>query len=160
MEAKDILRVAEICTFARRMGFWGILSDNHLFVDSSVPHYVGYFERTIKHEAWQIFVHEENGIVVGFMTVSSCDEEKGCLQIIQFYVEPALQGGGIGSRMMRFCKQKATLDGYNKICLWVLEKNAAAIGFYETKGFNADGARRTRKYGDLEAVQMKYTIAV
>ena len=153
MKHGDILRVAEICAFARRVAFKGILSDEHLFVDSSVPHYVDYFERDMGHVARQTYVYDD-GLVKGFVTMQPCED--GCLQILRLYVEPPFQGVGVGSLMLDFCHELAASDGYGKICLWVLEKNIDEIRFYQSRGFATDEVRKTRKYSDSSAVQVRF----
>ena len=44
--------------------------------------------------------------------------------------------------MTEFCEKEARRRDYGRICLWVLEDNAAARGFYEKMGYAPDGARQ------------------
>jgi len=126
MEQGDILKVAEIHTFARRMAFRSMLSNEHLFVETNVFERLGYFMKDLKLNERKSFVYDD-GLVKGFLTVQPCGNS--CLQILRFYVDPAFQGGGIGSKMMEFCNQKAVEGNFEKICLWVLEQNSTAIDF-------------------------------
>jgi len=153
MTHSDILRVAEIHTFARRMAFKDILSDKHLFVETNVFERAGYFEKDLELGERKSFVYDE-GFVKGFLTLQPC--ENSCLQILRFYIDPVFQSSGIGSKMMEFCNQKAAEGNFEKICLWVLEQNLTAIDFYKTKGFMASGERKSRKYGTAEATQVQY----
>ena len=51
-------------------------------------------------------------------------------EIKKLFVEPVLQGNGIGSKLLTYAIEK-----YNANTLWALEKNVRAIRFYERHGF-------------------------
>ena len=46
---------------------------------------------------------------------------------------------GYGSKMMEAVLRDAAAAGYEKIMLWVFEKNAGARRFYEANGFSPNG---------------------
>ena len=51
-------------------------------------------------------------------------------EIKKLFVEPVLQGNGIGSELLTYAIEK-----HNANTLWALEKNTRDIRFYERHGF-------------------------
>ena len=71
-----------------------------------------------------IWVYEADGIIKGLIRIV----EK---EIVELYVEHFFQGQGIGAELIEFAIKEHDVN-----CLWVLEKNANAIRFYEAHGFH------------------------
>jgi putative acetyltransferase len=57
-------------------------------------------------------------------------------EVVELYVDHFFQGRGIGAELIEYAKKE--FDVRN---LWVLEKNAGAIRFYEAHGFRFTGNR-------------------
>lgn len=92
-------------------------------------------ERTASWEAADgVFVAELEGRIVGVVQVSD-GELRGP------YVEPAAQGAGLGTSLYDFARERLRAAGYAEAVLWVFEGNGHARGFYERRGWVADGAR-------------------
>ena len=72
----------------------------------------------------------DDGVVKGFIHVMDGEIKK-------LFVEPVLQGGGVGSALLRFAKEEQGAQ-----FLWVLEKNVLAIRFYERHGFFVTDEKR------------------
>ena len=89
--------------------------------------------------AWEgkdgIFVAEVEDRIVGVVQVLD-GELRG------LYVEPAAQGAGLGTSLYDFARERLRAAGYAEAVLWVFEGNGHARGFYERRGWVADGARR------------------
>ena len=65
----------------------------------------------------------DDGVVKGFIQMDGS-------KVAKLFVEPVLQGQGIGANLLEFAiKEK------NVTHLWALEKNVKAIRFYERHGF-------------------------
>ncbi|WP_445150536.1 GNAT family N-acetyltransferase [Baekduia sp. Peel2402] len=82
-----------------------------------------------------VSVAEVEGRVVGVVRVG--DDELQAL-----YVEPAAQGAGLGTALYDFAREQLVAAGYAEGVLWVFEGNGHARGFYERRGWAADGERR------------------
>ena len=65
----------------------------------------------------------DDGAVKGIIQVEKQEIKK-------LFVEPVLQGKGIGSVLLKYA-----IDYHNANILWALEKNTRAIRFYERHGF-------------------------
>jgi putative acetyltransferase len=76
------------------------------------------YESTIDH----MWVYDD-GAVKGMIQIEN-------LEIKKLFVEPVLQGNGIGSELLTYAIEK-----HNANTLWALEKNTRAIRFYERHGF-------------------------
>jgi ribosomal protein S18 acetylase RimI-like enzyme len=80
-----------------------------------------YFGRVVaEHEVW---VAEQDGRIVGFAALS--DEV-----LEHIYVQPDLQGRGIGSALLDVAKERRP-GGFG---LWVFQQNTGARRFYERHG--------------------------
>jgi len=160
MQISDIPRVAEIHVFGWRCAYRGIVSDEHLFNVMSVAKRMERFESYIcdKESVWSgsdNYVYDD-GIIKAFLTVGPCrDEDKlSAFELGGVYVDPCLQGQGVGTALALYCEKIAIKHGYNEICLWTFEKNAAARAFYEKLGYTLDGATQiVEPYG---AVGVRY----
>ena len=156
MQASDIARVAEIHVFARRKAYRGIISDKNLFIENTVVKRIEYFDSILMDDDAKAYVFDD-GIVKGFVTIGLCndDDKPGSLLLRKIYIDPFMQGCGIGTQLADYCEKVAGQMGINEICLWVLEKNLSARGFYEKLGYLSDGAKRYFENGSCPT-QLRY----
>ena len=128
-EAKDAVRLAEIEIFNYRLYFYPIFrNDDYYFreLDCAVcaenwRSSPGMLERT--------YVYDD-GTVKGFCRLQGEQLEK-------LFVEPVLQGNGIGAGLLRYA-----IEAHHVTGLWALEKNIRGIRFYERHGFVKTEQRR------------------
>ena len=121
-EAKldDLARIAEIEVFNYRLNFYHIFQDDTFyFQEMQVLNVIN----ENKKRLGQLWVFDEDGVVMGFMWVDS-------QQIKKLFVEPVLQSRGIGSELLEYA-----VDKLGATYLWALEKNTRAIAFYKRHGF-------------------------
>ena len=120
---EDISRIAEILVFVKRMNYRSIFHDDSVsFGEIQVlPVAEEYSAPEILNNIW---VYEAEGIVKGLIRI--VDKE-----IVELYVEQFFQGQGIGAELIEYAKKE-----HDAKFLWVLEKNADAIRFYEAHGFH------------------------
>ncbi|HZH11908.1 MAG TPA: GNAT family N-acetyltransferase [Microvirga sp.] len=87
----------------------------------------------------QVWVYAE-GSIKGY-----CGFREGCVS--HLYVSPEVQGKGVGSMLLR-----KAMEAYSPLRLWVFQRNAPAISFYERHGFRlietTDGAGNEEKEPD------------
>ena len=115
----DLARIAEIEIFNYRLNFYPIFkNDDYYFRALQVPTIMKQYESTIDH----MCVYDD-GAVKGMIQIENQEIKK-------LFVEPVLQGNGIGSKLLTY-----TIEKHNANTLWALEKNVRAIRFYERHGF-------------------------
>jgi len=136
----DAARIAEIEIFNYRLNFYPIFRDDAFYF--SVLQVPALMKTCVDEEALlQTYVYDD-GVVKGFVRVDGA-------QICKLYVEPVLQGRGIGERLLRFA-----VDERGAQYLWALEKNTRAIAFYERHGFTKTGEREPEEDTSEYLVQM------
>lgn len=133
-DRKDLARIAEILVFNYRLYFYPIFkADEYYFDELQVPSLMEKFETELD----SLYVYDD-GVVKGFIKIEGT-------YIARLFVEPVLQNGSIGSRLLEYAMKEHHADH-----LWALEKNIKAIRFYERHGFVATGEKKleegTREY--------------
>lgn len=117
--AKDLPRIAEMVVFNYRLNFYPIFQNDEFYFDElSVIHLVDRYADSLD----EVWVYDD-GVVKGFIQVKNQEIKK-------LFVEPVLQGQGIGSALLTFAIHECDAR-----YLWALEKNVRAIRFYEGLGF-------------------------
>ena len=115
----DLIRIAEIEVFNYRLNFYPIFkSDRYYFEEMQVPNRIEAY-REVLHE---LYVYDD-GVVKGFVRA-------GDREIKKLFVEPVLQGNGIGQKLLCYAVENCEAS-----FLWALEKNTRAIAFYQRNGF-------------------------
>ena len=122
----DLARIAEIEVFNYRLNFYPIfLSDEFYFSEMTVPNLM---------EARADFIPDilvyDDGVVKGFLHF-------GGDEVRRLYVEPVLQGQGVGAALLDYAIRELHVTR-----LWALEKNTRAIAFYARHGFHPNGERK------------------
>lgn len=123
---EDLNRIAEIEVFNYRLHFYPIFrSDEFYFGELQVPAVARRYEKSLGH----IRVYDD-GVVKGFVLAQDGEVRK-------LFVEPVLQGGGIGAQLLEYAAEHMGAH-----TLWALEKNTRAIRFYQRHGFHLTGEKR------------------
>ena len=119
---EDISRIAEILVFVKRMNYRVIFRNDAVSFGEIqvIPVAEKYSKPEILNSIW---VYETDGIVKGLIRIVG-------KEVVELYVEHFFQGQGIGAELIEFA-----IKEHDVKFLWVLEKNANAIRFYETHGF-------------------------
>ena len=135
----DIARLAEIEIFNYRLNFYPIfLCDEFYFGEKQVPKEMKRYE-TEEGLLENTYVYDD-GVVKGFIQIDGT-------KVAKLFVEPVLQGNGIGAELLDFAiKEKQVTH------LWALEKNVKAIKFYERHGFHVTDEK------ELEADTTEYLV--
>ena len=122
----DLSRIAEIQVFNYRLFFYPIFkSDDYYFNELRVPSLMQEYESGLD----TLYVYDD-GVVKGFIKIEGT-------YIARLFVEPVLQNASVGSQLLEYAMNKHNADH-----VWVLEKNAKAIRFYERHGFTASGEKK------------------
>lgn len=126
--AQDVGRIAEILVFNNRLNFFPIFQDeSYSFGEMQVLPVAQQFLEDAQRLA-DTLVYDD-GIVRGMVTIHR-DEVR------QLYVEPCLQGQGVGAALLRHAAK-----GRHATHLWVLEKNVKGLRFYRRHGFLPTGEK-------------------
>ena len=151
MTANDIPRVAEIHVFGWRSTARGAVSDDFLFNQLLVANSTDFLVKALDAEDTDCFVYDD-GIIKGYLMLGECPNSTETLMLKAVYVDPLLQGGGVGTALLNFFDETAKSRGYNNVRLLVIEGNKTAREFYERKGYNLDGTRNYLKKMDTHDV--------
>ena len=123
---EDLNRIAEMEVFNYRLNFYPIFrSDWFYFEELQVPKVARQYEDALD----SLWVYDD-GVVKGFIRT-----ERG--EVKKLFVEPALQGGGVGAKLLEFA-----VEAQDARFLWALEKNEKAIAFYRRHGFRVTADRK------------------
>ena len=122
----DLPRIAEIEVFNYRMNFYPIFrSDEFYFDEMTVPKLMPLRADFIP----DILVYDD-GVLKAFL-------HYGGDEVRRLYVEPVLQGQGIGAALLEYAIRELHVTR-----LWALEKNERAIAFYRRHGFHVTNERK------------------
>lgn len=136
---KDLNRIAEIEVFNYRLQFYPIFrSDEFYFGELQVPAVAQRYADSLD----RIRVYDD-GVVKGFVLAQDGEVRK-------LFVEPVLQGGGIGAELLEYA-----VEHMGTHTLWALEKNTRAIRFYQRHGFHLTGEKRLENGTSENLVRMR-----
>lgn len=99
-----------------------------------------------------------NEEIVGFFSLEKArdtDFPENTCELVAIYFAPGSWRRGYGSQAMQFILSCAKEQRYNRIVLWVLEKNAPARAFYEKWGFRFDGKTNVLPLG-VPTIECRY----
>jgi len=89
--------------------------------------------------------------VVGVVRMGRDPDEPTAGHIFSLYVDPDVQGGGVGRRLLEAAVGWLRAEGPAEATLWVFEANARARGFYAAAGWAPDGGTRVEPaFGEPE----------
>ncbi len=152
----DASRMADIQIFGWRNAYRGIIDDKILFSKLDIEKKAKSFRASIEEgkELW--YVYEEDDIIKGMMCFgNSRDEDRAdSFELYCIYVDPLMLRQSIGKQMIEFFEAEAKAKGFNKVILWVLEKNQIGVNFYEKNGYRFEGKRQNIE--QLNAVEIRY----
>lgn len=103
------------------------------------------------NEGESIFVADDDGRVVGFVSVGACE-------LYAIYALPEAWGSGAGAALMRAAVAQLREDGCAEAFLWVLEDNPRARRFYEREGWELDGGRKEDDFLGVRVAEVRYRI--
>ena len=123
----DLSRIAEILVFVKRINFRPIFqNDDYSFGELQVLTVAKeYSNPDILSHIWVY----DDGIVKGLIHIEG-------QEIKELYVDAFFQNQGVGAKLIEFVKKEFPVS-----FLWAVEKNVAAIRFYERHNFYPSGVR-------------------
>lgn len=89
--------------------------------------------------------------ILGVVRAGRDPDEPSVGHIYSLYVDPAVQGRGVGSRLLLVANEWLRAEGLEEATLWVFAANGSALRFYARLGWEADGGERIEpEYGQPE----------
>ncbi|MBA3251125.1 MAG: GNAT family N-acetyltransferase [Geodermatophilaceae bacterium] len=92
---------------------------------------------------YHVFVAVEGDTLVGFAGLEPDDERADAGLVTTLLVQPRWGRRGHGSRLLAAVVDHARADRRTALQAWVLERDTASVGFYESAGWARDGWVRT-----------------
>ena len=139
---EDAGRIAEIEIFNYRLQFYPIFKSDVFYFEELQVVSAAEKLKTSPDLLASTWVYDD-GVVKGFIRLAGTEVEK-------LFVEPVLQGRGIGGALLKFAVQN-----HGACSLWALEKNTRAIAFYQQHGFVLTGEKRPEEDTEEFLVKMK-----
>ena len=106
----------------------------------------------------------DTGDVVGFAALAPTrdeDDDPGLVGELQtLYLDPPSWHRGGGTQLLGAVERQLTEAGFAMVAAWVLETNTAARGFYEARGWQADGTSRPHDWGTFVVTDVRYRKAL
>jgi GNAT superfamily N-acetyltransferase len=132
--AEDARAIAELEVRAWRWAFVDIVADGDMpTVDART-------ERWRDEPREGAFVAEVEGRIVGVVQVEPEATGGGATgRLRRLYVDPAAQGAGLGAALHEHALAELVAGGYADATLEVFTADGHARGFYERRGWTADG---------------------
>ena len=125
----DASRIAEILIFSKRINYRQIFQNDKVSFGEMQVYPLAKRFLDNPEELTGIWVYDDE-FVKGMIHI-------GNDQILELYVDSFFANLGIGSKLIQFAVEQMHCDH-----LWVLEKNAKAIRFYQRHGFALTNERK------------------
>lgn len=126
---RDIIRITEIEIFNYRLNFYPIFQNDAFYFDElQVPKQTEKYNHLI--DAVRVY---DDGVIKGFIHVENREVKK-------LFVEPVLQGNGIGSKLLDYAIKKMDAQ-----FLWALEKNAGLFLFINGMDSRLPGQKNSKR---------------
>lgn len=93
--------------------------------------------------AYHVLVALERDTLVGFAALEPGPDDDAAALVTTLLVEPRWGRRGHGSRLLAAIVDHARADRRSTLQAWVLERDRASTGFYESAGWARDGWVRT-----------------
>ena len=146
-----------------RTGYRGIVSDDRL-ASLPVERWRSEIRAGLARPAGDSFslVGELGGAFGGYCYVAAPardgDLGREAAELVAIYVEPALWGRGVGGALIAAAEEEAVARGYEEMSLWTFTDNDRARGFYQRRGWRADGNERLHPLAGASAIRMRKQI--
>ena len=153
----DARTVAEIHVAGWRAGYRGLL-DDALLDSLSVEERAAGWERGLAGGS-RVLLGGDGQEVRGFVCFGPARDEDlpaGLGEVHALYVAPAAWGRGTGGALLDAALAELAADGCSGAVLWTLEGNARARGFYERRGWRADGAAKLQELPGAALAEVRY----
>jgi GNAT superfamily N-acetyltransferase len=105
-----------------------------------------------------MFVAEEDGRIVGFVSVGPCSDLEGTGELYAIYVRPGSWGTGAGLALMETGVTWLS-ERWREAVLWVAEENPRARRFYELCGWTPETTRVAEVAPGARISEVRYRLS-
>jgi ribosomal protein S18 acetylase RimI-like enzyme len=102
-------------------------------------------EELIKKPGTQILKYLSEGKIIGCVQLDVVDQG---MYLGMLTVQPDLQGGGIGKKLLTTAEAEARMQGCKKIFMTVISVRSELIAWYERHGYIDTGKRKPFNFND------------
>ena len=143
----DLPPLADLARRTWLDAFGGSVSEDEAAAYADATRSEDYFRAALSNDT--ILVAEEEGKVVGYVKfgdvqIPEVDAKPGDAGLHRVYVETALQGRGIGRKLVGGALSHPRLHAASRVFLEVWEENRAAVRLYESFGVRTVGTTRVK----------------
>jgi ribosomal protein S18 acetylase RimI-like enzyme len=143
----DADAIAEVHVATWQVGYRGQIPD--VVLDALDVSSRAVFWREVLSASHNVFVAEVGSVIAGFCSlIPSRDDDadnSAVAEIAALYLLPQHWRRGGGRRLCLSAFEAAIRAGFSSVTLWVLSTNCVAIRFYESLGFQRDGAVKSEE---------------
>ncbi|SAL53882.1 N-acetyltransferase GCN5 [Caballeronia peredens] len=152
----DTALIADMHARSWASAYRGILPDDYLDRGLQAERAAHWDARMkeIAAGAGRVLIAEHDGEAVGFVCVLVPDAT-GSVLVDNLHALPGRKGLGTGTAMLAEAIRWARSRGARQLYLSVLEQNAAAIGFYESRGWQC-AAREADHMAGIDLFSLRY----
>ena len=151
----DLLAVSNIYEQSWKHAYRGIIPDEYL---DGIPS--GQWASGLNIRGRHSLLLFDSGKLLG--TSSYCkarmDDMEGYGEIVSIYLLPEAVHKGYGKKLMLAVISELKKMGYQKVYLWVLEKNISARRFYERFGFTLSSRTHADTFAGKELKEVQYIL--
>lgn len=148
-EPDDAEAIAEVHVASWRAGYRGLVPDeilDGLSVEQRTTNWRGWLTDRQPRSYILVADADDGPGVHGFVSGGRCrdagsDDATG--EVNALYAAPAAWGRGVGRALLRHAEVRLWDAGFTQASLWVLAGNARGRHFYESAGWQPDGAMQT-----------------
>lgn len=159
----DFAAIAELQIESWRGAYRGILPDTYLD-DAIVAERHAHWRRP-EAAAGIVLVTGDGPGLAGFVSVELRADARFDATVANLHVRAHLRGAGLGRALLGAAVERLSALGARSLCLWVYERNRAALRFYGRLGGQADAfgfddfagahaAHRRIAWRDLERLRL------
>lgn len=152
-QSDDRLAISKVYEESWKYAYQGIVPQKYL---ESIPE--GKWAAHIEEDGRNNLIMILDGKIIGTsgFSQSRIPEMDGFGEIISLYLLPEYMGNGYGAVLLQAAMAELEKMGYDKMFLWVLEKNENARRFYEKSGWIQSERCTYSNIGGKELREVQY----
>jgi GNAT superfamily N-acetyltransferase len=156
----DEIEVARVHVRAWQAGYSGLLPADYLSGLRAEDRAKRYTFGDAADSRPKTLVATASGVIAGFATVSHAEDRGSPAELNALYVDPEYWKKGIGAALESAARTLLRQRGFRNAFLWVLLGNARAIAFYQSQGWEKDGASRQAEVWGIAVDELRYVCSL
>lgn len=155
---EDHARIAALHAQSWQQNYRGTFSDNFLNAEVHRERLAVWEERLLlPSENQYVVLAEEDGMLLGFCCAYMDESNRYGSYLDNLHVSSKANGRGLGTLLMqKLAEEINRRHGMDKLYLWVLDTNEAAIDFYERLKGRREATIKADDIGDTEFWKVRY----